>query len=151
MKKRLGFVSNSSSSSFIISIGEITNKEKFNEFITEYHVNEDDYEFMILTKSKFIEMNKNSKWGTILDHGDWAGYYGGGDTVKDFFKKNPVAEIYIKIGTGPDDDYFFYDDDDYCDYDKIELDDFNVIDVLFYNGFNGVNILDNFFGAGRNG
>ena len=151
MKTRKGFVSNSSSSSFIISVGEITDREKFNKFCTEHNVTlENNYDFLILNQSEFIELQAESGWGTVLDCGDWAGYWGGTQKVKDFFEENPEATIFIKTGTGPDGDHMFVDDDGDCDYD-VDLSDFEAIDQLFYEGAQGTRIFDCHYGAGRDG
>ena len=152
MKVRSGFVSNSSSSSFIIGLAK-TDDESGTKFDSSKLV------WSEWNKSYFLEV-ENGKWSDEIyarknDDGTYKleieSFMGSSVTcnIKD-------GEYFIYVdGVGPNDDSFFsvYDEDgnwDDIDYDKIDLDDFNKEDV---EKFNKIIKLGGYatYGAGRNG
>jgi len=147
MKIRNGFVSNSSSSSFIITIAKVTDEAKFLSMVRKEFLDVD----LINGLTDYYE-NHISSWGNEFDC-EWAGYFDGDETIISALKENPDQMICVKRGRGPDDDSFFQREDYWeCDYDIIDLDDFDEIDQKFYNGeIEGLENIDSFYGAGRNG
>lgn len=152
MKTRNGFVSNSSSSSFIIGVALITNKKTLCKYLRENKVDKNSY--------KIIQVKdiNDQRWDITKTEES---------IVVPSFKTN--ATIPIKSLT--DKDWLFYsaienNEGDYSfsneydcgalDYD-IDLDFFGESDQLVYNMFNNpnigldVNVSDVTFGAGRNG
>jgi len=137
MKIRNGFVSNSSSSSFIIGI-------------VNSGVNGEGRTVSDLIKDNIIGYNqwaeivaKDIDENTILLMIDSFN----GDSVS--CKATLEDKILYVNGTGPDDDDFFYDGD-YCDYDKIDLDDFENNDQSMYYEIASLGG-EVSYGAGRNG
>ena len=148
MKIRNGFVSNSSSSSFIINIGVVEDKEKFQKFLDKHNVKHDSYEFKMMNffDYGFYEQDPYPVWSEC----DWAGYGGGQETIDKIFKENPDATVFVKTGTGPDGDCAFHDEYGYCDY-NVDIDDFDEVDREISNVDNGVRVIETHYGAGRNG
>ena len=140
MKIRNGFVSNSSSSSFIIGIAKVPD-EKYEEIKNKY-------------PSNIYEYGSERPWE--VDERD------GTSSVESFMYSNvkvvdckPGDHILYLYGTGPDDDSWFEDDDGDdgwgdLNYDKIEFDDFNTEDQDLA-GLIGELDGEYTYGAGRNG
>jgi hypothetical protein len=154
MKIRQGFVSNSSSSSFILNVGVVTDMARFKKALKEIGSSEDDLTF-IHGVGDYYE-NHHSKWGSPFDCGDWAGNYLSLDTVKaKVWDKDPNAVIVVSDEYGDEGDYYFSEDHDYCymNYDKVELDWFNTVNQFLYEAHKdqGVEMIHTFYGAGRNG
>lgn len=148
MKIRNGFVSNSSSSSFIINIGIVEDKEKFQKFMNKHELVNNSWEFVIMNQSEYLASDTSyPPWSEC----DWAGWWGGEDLIENIFKEKPDATVFVKTGSGPDTDEFFLDGDDYCDYDNIDWDDFEEVDQTIGNSHNGVVLIESYFGAGRDG
>jgi len=145
MKIRNGFVSNSSSSSFIINIGIVKNEEKFNKFLNKHKIKQ-GWEFIMMNMAEYLE---NDDSYPVWSECDWAGYYGGKYSIDEIFKEDPNATVFVKIGTGPSDDSHFWNGYDY-DYD-VDLSEFDEVDQNIGNVDNGVMLVETHFGAGRDG
>lgn len=162
MKKRNGFVSNSSSSSFIIGVGKI--KPSALETVKGI-VKENQGDLEIWTIADLIEKQKSSKY--------WCG-----PTFRDFSKCLEVesftnAAVSLKIypedmedghflvmmhdGGGDDSDFSVLDDDgDFIemDYDLIDIHCFSSAAQELQSLFYDKNLIENgetTFGAGRDG
>jgi hypothetical protein len=154
MKTRQGFVSNSSSSSFIIAVGVVDNMEQVQKFMNQKKAKFDHYDTMLIDGLSDYFENYNDHYR--LDCGDWAGYGGCKTLIEKILENDPLAKIVVKEGTGPSEDSWFRCCQcEHCyelDYDKIDLTDFDEIDQDFYEGkVPGLEIVDQFYGAGRNG
>ena len=147
MKIRSGFVSNSSSSSFIVGIAIIEDEEKFNKLKEKYSEIE-----VFDPKTDTLQ-----RWGGIQKEGgrfiieeptNYGGYIGVNKTDK---------KIAYFVEGNNEGDYFFYDDPDSewpeLDY-NISFDFFDKNQQNLFTDFNEENGLSNVnknYGAGRNG
>lgn len=140
MKIRTGFVTNSSSSSYICVLGEITNKELF--------------EASGLGKCYFGSQLKGyvPEWSAPFYElgADWAGVYIDEDSLED----EKEYFFWEEYGGAGDDDYSFWQEEgDYMDYD-VTLDDFPPEERSMFDCAipgNGLTLIDRGYGAGRNG
>jgi len=161
MKIRSGFVSNSSSSSFVMAFAQIDDEGKFDEWCEKNDIEFDGYDTMKLSFDELIQKVKIDKFNRLFNI-DWASsggciYFGDKeiselDQRKSFF----AAEI-----IGDEGDYEFssvYDEDaDEYHYTEINYD----IDESFFSGKeeailniskeNGLSHIQTDYGAGRNG
>lgn len=145
MKIRTGFVSNSSSSSFIICYGHIVDEAKARAAIG------DDKSIQIFTEEKLIEFIENSRWGSPLEC-DWCNV---SVSMKKTGNPEQLHVLYENSGGAGDDDSDFCDVENDCwdmDYD-VDFEDFSeapMISRVFTeeNGFANIQIS---CGAGRNG
>ncbi len=140
MKIRQGFVSNSSSSSFIAVFAKINDSANVSRL--------GDY---IKTGKELIEMNYNDY--AYLCCGDWAGV----EVMPEKEDLDPEAKyiIFESWGGAGDDDSDFWEggDDGYMNY-NVELTDFDIGEQEVYNSVteeNGFTEVNKGFGAGRNG
>jgi len=150
MKTRNGFVSNSSSSSFICCVAKIADKEKAHAWIEKFTLDKYDYK---VQKVKDIENDTYSDYAYIDGKGNV--------TVESFQtsvnisedKLKPEDEILsINIMNDEGDSQFYIDDYD-LDYD-IDLDFFDDNQIEIYTGLtkeNGFEMIEKTYGAGRNG
>jgi len=154
MKVRNGFVSNSSSSSFICCIAQIKDREKVQNWISTLVLNEyeNEYDYSI-QKSKNI--NKNT--GGLLQRDT------NGNLVVNSFMASVSLDrskiddndeiLSINIVNNEGDCGSFYPDyDGDIDYD-IDLDFFDDNQIEIYNGLNeenGFGLINKTYGAGRN-
>jgi hypothetical protein len=156
MKRRQGFVSNSSSSSFIINVGVVTDEIKFQKLLKRFDMDLNKYDFTIIRGIKDFKENHDGKWGSPFDQGDFAGNY---CTLSDFqhiWDKNPMATIIVKTEYGDEGDGAFYEEGDWeCDYSNIDLSYFSELDQFLYTEANsnehGIYIVHQHYGGGRNG
>ena len=138
MIKRSGFVSNSSSSSFIIGLAKVTKANK--EFDKVINIDPDN-------PSKLLDISWPLKYKFIDDNKFRVFMRSFLDTEVSIEVKDGDKIIYL-YGTGPDEDQYFWKED-YYDYD-IELEEFDENDVVKYNrilSYKGSAT----YGAGRNG
>lgn len=145
MKIRNGFVSNSSSSSFIFAIGEITNKEHLLKEFDGLKPSITDY---ISTKENLL-----SEWlysGQKIYHDLSTGSY-----EFDLSQLEDGKEYLIINETGPDGDSYFSDnyfgdidyDIDLSDYEPYQRTIFNIITSKDF----GVKHIESHYQAGRDG
>ena len=150
MIKRIGFVSNSSSSSFIIGYGIIKDRQKFNNYIKENKINIDAYGVKVKNKFDLIK--------------DWEKELTGGNHTEIYIPDKLIEEgdlFIVEIQNNEEDACFIiYDEDG----EYIELDYSIAKDIDFYdseqqaiiNLFNDKDIIDEnnsecMYGAERNG
>jgi hypothetical protein len=144
MKIRAGFVSNSSSSSFMVGIAIIEDEKKFNKLKEKYG------EIAVFDPDNYNSYEIQKKGDTVLV--ETPVNYSTTLSVKPADKK--VA--YFSIGNDEGDSCFYEDDgSDWpeLNYD-IDLDFFNERQINLYEDFsekNGLSNIDKIYGAGRNG
>lgn len=161
MKKRTGFVSNSSSSSFIVGIGVVTDFNKFNNWMGKLsaEIAED------ITLHDPVK-ERETRWPDLDE--DFTSFsteeptnYGGTVSIrKEEYEKlkteRPDNIVILCIGNNEGDGAFYYDEDN-DDYDlnyDIDLDWFDKNQIEAFNGFdesNGISLAEVSYGAGRNG
>ena len=143
MKIRTSFVSNSSSSSFIIGLAKIENRGMWK---TQFPCEENDWAdsedkpwFIII---KNIDLDKMTCDLTIDD------IFSNAITLSDV--KYGQEIIYLNESTEQDEDILFYDEE-YGEYDySVDLDDFSADDVNIYNQISELDGVND-YGAGRDG
>lgn len=133
MKIRAGFVSNSSSSSFIATVAVVTDVEKFNKFKerTGFH-------YPIIDAEHY---NKDYQWsGDFFDHLK---------PLSDEYNKDMIV---FDQGVGPDDDMSFLDGYGDMDY-SVDLSDFDAKNAAIYlaGPDDGIQIVQQTYYAGRDG
>lgn len=143
MKIRTGFVSNSSSSSFIICYALISDEEKA-RLALDKNMDTDIY-----TEAELEDKIANSRWSHPLEC-DWAGVY---MSLKKTGNPNQLHAIFASYGGAGNDDYVFdpeHTGDMNYDVDYSDFEETKFIDKTFTkeNGFTEIEIQ---WGAGRNG
>ena len=141
-KIRLGHVTNSSSSSFIVCFARIADKEKAQKIIDEYKKNVD---LEIYSGRECLEEMENRRWSNWLEW-NWAGidatpskYYVNKHIDDDFIVITDYADI-----EDPEDPWDY--DWDENNHDQKTLD--AISEITEENGFADI---DCQYGAGRNG
>jgi hypothetical protein len=154
MKIRNGFVSNSSSSSFIVGIAKIEDKEKFDKYIADNNVILDNYNNFIISykdinESKLYDV-RNFKNNISVDS-----FQTSASIFSDDFKDDDMFFI-TNIMNNEGDDMFYSNDEYDLDYD-IDITSFDKNQQQIYNIFfdekTGIDITKSvaYYGAGRNG
>jgi len=157
MKIRTGFVSNSSSSSFMIGIAKIEDRDKFDSWLKD---NDDikvcsdspfSHDALKICKVKDVhEYYKKSDRITVESF-----LYGDASILLDKLNEEDELAIFDYIGDEGDGQFQFgHERYDYeCDYD-IDLDFFDKEYQDTFNGLskeNGLSMISKTYGAGRNG
>lgn len=155
MKTRVGFVSNSSSSSFIVGIGVITDEDKFRKYQEKYKNIVDRYD-VIDDSARMWSSLKSKKDEYVVEEPT---NYGGEVTLSksDYEIDGLGKDIAVLCHGNNEGDYAFYDDPDSewpdVDYD-IDLDFFPEDQQNAFDEFgkeSGISFVDKTYGAGRNG
>jgi hypothetical protein len=150
MKIRNGFVSNSSSSSFIIAVAQIINREKVDSWIGSLSLDPCDY-----TIQKVKDLNDRcgqiytNKKGDIIAHNFQTTVYLSDSLIN---SEDEILAINI-VNNEWDYGSFSSDYGDEINYD-IDLDFFDDNQTNIYCGLceeNGFGLIDKTYGAGRNG
>ena len=143
MKIRSGFVSNSSSSSFMIGIAKVKDRKKFDDFVKTTNFKYEDFLFNNDTWINKIKNNNYVVSGCVNYEPEVS------IPLKEVFDENVV---YFNFGND-EGDTAFYDANDDLDYD-IDLDFFPEYQQKIYKGWTedaGLENIDKTFGADRNG
>jgi len=156
MKIRNGFVSNSSSSSFIIGVAEVTDKAGLDQYCKEHNIKlNEDYDSPELKTGYEIAENKDV-YSSIQVRGKELYVDAPVNSEPTVSTKFVLEKTYLIYCHGNDEgDSVFMSDDGYdLNYDNVDYDYFSekeqsVIDIFSKNKF--VKDAEYLFGAGRNG
>ena len=140
-KIRVGFVTNSSSSSFIICFARIEDKGKAQKIIDRY---KEDVDLKVYSGKECLDEMQHSRWSNWLEW-DWAGIDA---TPSEDYINEHIDDNFIVIKDYADieDPEWGYYDWDESDHDSIAIE---AIDAITEK--NGFVDMDCQYGAGRNG
>lgn len=140
-KIRQGFVTNSSSSSFIVCFARIADKEKAQKIIDKY---KDKVDIETYSGKECLDNIQRSRWSNWLEW-DWAGI--DATPSEDYINKY-IDDDFIVV-----EDYADIEDPEWDDYDFDESDHDPVAIEAIYaiTEDNGFIDIDYQYGAGRNG
>jgi hypothetical protein len=152
MKRRTGFVSNSSSSSFIIGIGIIKDEDKLRKALEAHGCSEYDYEIKTLDEIKESD-GWDNKYRKDTSEVVNTACINDEPEITLIVKDTSSKVLLVNVGNNEGDDSFWNGDD--MDYDQVDYDWFSkdqqfLMDVLENNelisGSSGYE-----YGASRNG
>lgn len=158
MKTRTGFVSNSSSSSFIIGVGVVTKEDDIKEM---KKLKDDNYGIIMYPLFDVISQEANSwdtKYDTRRDSFSIESFTYDSVSIEGIektYQENPLGyAVTVDIGGGDDSDFAVYDSDG--EYSHMEYDiDFDFFDKdkqeLIAKCEDICDKFDYTYGAGRNG
>ena len=138
MKIRTDYVTNSSSSSYIICFARIADEEKVKKIIEKY-----DNQIEIYTSEEVLDEIKHSSWSEWLEY-DWAGINA---TPSEEYIESHSDSRFIVVR---DYDDLYADGDGEVDYD-VSYEDFNTEIIDNIEEENGFADIDVQYGAGFNG
>ena len=138
MKVRLGFVTNSSSSSFLVCFARVADKNKAANVLDKYK-----NKIEVYTGEQVLEEINTSRWRKWLEW-DYAGIDA---TPSKEYVVEHIDDTFIVIEDYND---LYEDEDGYADYD-VYYEDFNTEAVDNITEENGFADIDVQYGAGRNG
>jgi len=172
MKRRYGHVSNSSSSSFMIGIGVLKNRKKFEKYTKERNItfnegeggNYWDGDLMLLTVNQIREMDswcqpaKITQWGK-KERIEVEAPVNSSPSVSITTEKLEDWDtiVVMIIGNDEGDGAFVnydYEDDYYPDYDQVDYDWFDSKQQSMFDTFceeAGIERAETYLGADRNG
>lgn len=142
MKVRNGFITNSSSSSYVIVFAKVTDSEKANDFIKKFNL--EKYIYSKETISKFPKEEFEIEWSGISLLDDF--------NIKTLLNESEWNDLFILWKTF--EDYYCIDSSGDIDYDDFDLQDLSLKAQNIYNGIsenNGFKIIAESYGAGYNG
>jgi hypothetical protein len=156
MKIRTGFVSNSSSSSYIVAIALIKDRKKVDEWIKNDGIELNGYDVTIMTMQEVYERNQCPGGSVIELRDDMVVIDSFQDDAKlpawDLLPNDEIFVVNIMNDEG-DTGSFSYDEINGIDYD-IDIDYFDGWQRKLWDGmepYNGLDKIEKKFGAGRNG
>ena len=137
MKIRNDFVTNSSSSSFIVCFARIADEEKAKKILEQYP------SIRQYTAQEVLENIKDTKWSKWLEY-DWAGI--DATPSKEYIEAHENDRFVVY----KDSEELYPDEDGYCDYD-VDYSDFDTAPIDAMTEENGFADVECQYGAGRDG
>lgn len=138
MKCRSSFVTNSSSSSYIVCFARIADEEKAKKILDEYN------DFDVYTAQEVLNEIDESRWSNWLE-ADWAGV--DATPSKEYIMSHMDSRFIVHEHCQD----VYVDEDGYADYDVYYEDFYNTEAIDQITEENGFADIDIQYGAGRNG